>query len=122
MDWQNILTQVILYAVGLILSGVGALAMYYIKNKIKYEKARTLVEGAFNVVTNGVNYIYQTYVSNLKGTDLWDKDAQANAKAQAKEYIEKNLNDDVKKYLKDNNKDIQEWIEEQIEIAISKNK
>ena len=45
-----------------------------------------------------------------------------NAKAQATEYIENNLSTEMKEYLKSNKKDIVEWIAEQIEITISKDK
>lgn len=122
MDWQNILTQVVLYAVGLIFSGLGALAMYYIKTKVKDEKLQVLLSGAHNVVANGVDFVYQTYVSNLKGTSLWDKEAMENAKAQATKYIENNLSAEMKQYLKSTEKDVVEWIAEQIEITISKDK
>jgi hypothetical protein len=41
---------------------------------------------------------------------------------KAIEYINKNLSQDALNYLKENGKDIQEWIKEQIEIAIKKSK
>ena len=122
MDWTEILTEVIISVVGLVISGLGALAMYYIKTKVKDEKLQVLLSGAHNVVANGVDYVYQTYVSNLKGTSLWDKEAMENAKAQATKYIENNLSAEMKQYLKSNEKDIVEWIAEQIEITISKDK
>jgi hypothetical protein len=122
MDWTEILTQVIISVVGLVISGLGALAMYYIKTKVKDEKLQVLLSGAHNVVANGVDFVYQTYVSNLKGTSLWDKEAMENAKAQATKYIENNLSAEMKQYLKSTEKDVVEWIAEQIEITISKDK
>lgn len=122
MNWSEILTQVVIYAVGLIISGLGALAMYYIKNKIKDEKLQNLLSNAYGVVASGVDFVYQTYVSNLKGTDLWDKEAMDKAKKHATEYIKNNLSADMKKYLEDNKKDLTEWISEQVEIVISRNK
>ena len=122
MDWTEILTEVIISVVGLVISGLGALAMYYIKTKVKDEKLQILLSGAHNVVANGVDFVYQTYVSNLKGTSLWDKEAMENAKAQATKYIENNLSAEMKQYLKSTEKDIVEWIAEQIEITISKDK
>lgn len=122
MDWTEILTEVIISVVGLVISGLGALAMYYIKTKVKDEKLQVLLSGAHNVVANGVDFVYQTYVSNLKGTSLWDKEAMENAKAQATKYIENNLSAEMKQYLKSTEKDIVEWIAEQIEITISKDK
>lgn len=122
MDWTEILTEVIISVVGLVISGLGALAMYYIKTKVKDEKLQILLSGAHNVVANGVDFVYQTYVSNLKGTSLWDKEAMENAKAQATKYIENNLSAEMKQYLKSTEKDVVEWIAEQIEITISKDK
>jgi hypothetical protein len=122
MDWTEILTEVIISVVGLVISGLGALAMYYIKTKVKDEKLQVLLSGAHNVVANGVDFVYQTYVSNLKGTSLWDKEAMENAKAQATKYIENNLSAEMKQYLKSTEKDVVEWIAEQIEITISKDK
>ena len=122
MDWTEILTEIIISVVGLVVSGLGALAMYYIKTKVKDEKLQVLLSGAHNVVANGVDFVYQTYVSNLKGTSLWDKEAMENAKAQATEYIKNNLSTEMKEYLKSNEKDVVEWIAEQIEITISKDK
>lgn len=122
MDWTEILTEVIISVVGLVISGLGALAMYYIKTKVKDEKLQILLSGAHNVVANGVDFVYQTYVSNLKGTSLWDKEAMENAKAQATKYIENNLSAEMKQYLKSTEKDLVEWIAEQIEITISKDK
>lgn len=122
MDWTEILTEIIISVVGLVISGLGALAMYYIKTKVKDEKLQVLLSGAHNVVANGVDFVYQTYVSNLKGTSLWDKEAMENAKAQATKYIENNLSAEMKQYLKSTEKDVVEWIAEQIEITISKDK
>ena len=70
MDWTEILTQIIISIIGLVVSGLGALAIYYIKTKVKDEQLQALLSGAHNVVANGVDFVYQTYVSNLKGTSL----------------------------------------------------
>lgn len=68
MDWQEILTQVILYVVGAALSiGIGFLS-YFIRKKIKNETAQKLASEALQIVSDGVSYIQQTYVSNLRGT------------------------------------------------------
>ena len=68
MDWQEILTQVILYVVGAAVSvGIGFLS-YFIRKKIKKEKKKKLASEALQIVSDGVSYIQQTYVSNLKGT------------------------------------------------------
>ena len=53
---------------------------------------------------------------------MWDEKTMKEACDKAVEYINKNLSQDALNYLKENGKDIQEWIKEQIEIAIKKSK
>lgn len=120
--FKEVLTQVIISVVGIIISGLGALTMYYIKTKITNEKLQKILSNALGVVSDGVNYVHQTYVSNLKGTDLWDEVAMKKANEQAVEYIKNNLSTEIKNYLTQNGKDIAEWIQEQIEIAINTSK
>ena len=122
LNWQEIVTQVVLAIVGVVISALGTFITCIINKKLKDDKAKSLLKGALDVVMGGVQYTYQTYVENLKGTSLWDKDAMETANQKAIEYIKKNLSADMVKYLQDNGKDITEWIKEQIEIAIKKSK
>lgn len=119
---SEILTQIILSIIGVVISGVGSILVYYIKLKIDNEHATKVLSGAVEVVTNGVDYVYQTYVQGLKGTSLWDKQAMISANQQAVDYIKNNLSSDMINFLMKNNKDINLWISEQIEIAIKKSK
>lgn len=122
MDWQEILTQVILYVVGVAISiGVGFLS-YFIRKKIKSEEGQKLAQEALQIVSDGVNYVQQTYVSNLKGTDMWDEEAMKNASNQALQYITTNMSQQIKDYLEKNGDDLTTWISNQIEIAVNKNK
>lgn len=119
---SEILTQIILSIVGVVISGIGSILVYYIKLKIDNEHATKVLSDAVEVVTNGVDYVYQTYVQSLKGTSLWDKQAMISANQQAVNYIKNNLSSDMMSFLMKNNKDINLWISEQIEIAIKKSK
>ena len=122
MDWNEILTQVILYVIGGVFTLLGGVITWWISTKVKDEKLKKTLNGALKVVSDGVDYVYQTFVQSLKGTDLWDEKAMKDAYDKAVEYINKNLSQDALNYLKENGKDIQEWIKEQIEIAIKKSK
>lgn len=119
---SEILTQIILSIVGVVISGIGSILVYYIKLKIDNEHVTKVLSDAVEVVTNGVDYVYQTYVQSLKGTSLWDKQAMISANQQAVNYIKNNLSSDMMSFLMKNNKDINLWISEQIEIAIKKSK
>lgn len=70
MDWQEILTTIILSIVGAVLSGIGAFVMAWIRSKIKNDKLQAIIDDAYRIVHEGVAYVYQTYVNDLKGTDL----------------------------------------------------
>lgn len=122
MDWNEILTQVILYVIGGVFTLLGGVVTWWISTKVKDEKLKKILNGALEVVSDGVDYVYQTFVQSLKGTDLWDEKAMKEACDKAVEYINKNLSQEALKYLTENGKDIQEWIKEQIEIAIKKSK
>ena len=120
LNWQEIVTQVVLAIIGVFISALGTVITYIVNKKIKDDKAKELLKGALDVVMGGVQYTYQTYVENLKGTSLWDKTAMETANQKAIDYIKNNA--DMVKYLQDNGKDITTWIKEQIEIAIKKSK
>ena len=122
MDWQNILTQIVLSLVGLVISVGGTWLTYLISKKVKNEDLKNMLSDALKIVQNGVDYTYQTYVEALKGTDFWDKEAMKVAQEKAAEYIRSNLTDEVKKYIESTCKTLEEWIKQQIEIAIKKSK
>lgn len=120
--WQEIVTTIILSVVGAIGSGIGALVIKWLSSKIKSEKAAHLLNEAYQVVHEGVTYVYQTYVEGLKGTSLWNEEAMKNASQQAATYIQKNLPKNVVEFLEANGKTLEDWIAEQIEIAVQQQK
>lgn len=119
---KEILTTVILSVVGIVISGIGAFVMAWIRSKIKNEKTAKLFDDAYKVVHEGVTYVYQTYVENLKGTNLWNQEAMHNASQKAAEYIQKNLSKEMVNFLEQNGKTLESWITEQIEIAVQQQK
>ena len=122
MELKEILTTIILSVVGAVISGIGAFVMAWIRSKIKNEKVAKIIDDAYRIVNEGVMYVYQTYVDNLKGTDLWDDAAKETAKQKAFEYINKNLSTEVVNFLEQNGATLKEWIAEQIEIAVQQQK
>jgi hypothetical protein len=74
------------------------------------------------LVRNGVDYVYQVYVENRKGTELWNEDAKIIAQKQAISYIQQHLTKEIIKYLKNNDIQLEQWIQEQIEIAVKESK
>ena len=122
MDWKEILTQVTISLLGIVITTVSGYVIALINSKIKDDKMKKILNDALNVVSNGVDFVYQTYVEGLKGTSLWDENAMKEASNRAMEYIKANLTEDAKTFISKNGKDLAEWIKEQIEIAIQKSK
>ncbi len=119
---KEILTSVILSIVGVIISGIGAFVITWIRSKIKNENVAKIFDDAYRIIHEGVTYVFQTYVEGLKGTDLWDDAAKQAAHQKAFEYIQKNLSSEVVKFLEQNGTVLEEWIREQIEIAVNQQK
>lgn len=122
MELKEILTTIILSVVGAIISGIGAFVMAWIRSKIKNEKVAKIIDDAYRIINEGVMYVYQTYVDGLKGTDLWDDTAKDIAKQKAVDYVNKNLSAEVTKFLEQNGTVIEDWICEQIEVAVQSHK
>ena len=122
MEWRQILTEIIISILGIVITVVSGYIIAWINSKIKDEKIKRILNDALNIVSNGVDYVYQTYVEELKGTTLWDADAMKEASSRAMEYINANLTEEAKAFISKNGKDLAEWIKEQIEIAIKKSK
>lgn len=122
MDWNGILTEVILSIVGVVISTVGGFLVAYIKRKITNEKVQDIVLGALTIVDNAVGYTYQTFVEGIKGTSLWDIKAQEAAMNKSLTYVKENLSKEAVDYITKNYGDLEEWARAQIEIAIKKSK
>ncbi len=122
IQWDNIVTEIILSIVGLALTALSTYATVWVNDKVKSEKGKRILNGALTIVSDGVSYTYQTFVEGLKGTSLWDEAAMQTAKDKAFDYVKGNLSDQALEYIKTNFGDITEWINNQIEIAIQKSK
>lgn len=122
MDWQDLITRIVIWVVGAIVSGFGAFAIRWIKAKIKNEKIQNILIGAVSIVDDGVKFTYQTFVEEIKGTDLWNEDAKQAAVEKTVNYVKTKLTPAAKTYIMDNYGDITQWIKEQIEIQINNEK
>lgn len=119
---KEIVTTIVLSLIGAVISSIGAFVVAWIRSKIKNEKIANVFDNAYKIIHEGVAYVYQTYVESLKGTDLWDDAAKQAAQQKAFEYVQKNLSSEVIKFLEQNGTVLEEWIREQIEIAVNQQK
>lgn len=122
IDWFQILTSVILALVGAVISISTPILTTWLLSKIKDEKAKKFTSEFLKIINDAVSYVYQTYVENIKGTSLWDETAMKKANDAALAYVEKNLSADLKAYFEKNGIDIENYIKDQIEIAINAQK
>jgi type II secretory pathway pseudopilin PulG len=105
--WNDIIKDVVVSVVGIILSALGTWLTYFISTKVKSEKEKAILNGAINIVSDGVKYVYQTYVEAIKGTPGWNKTTIKEANDKAIAYIKGNLSEQMITYLKSNGKDIE---------------
>lgn len=122
MDWNDLLVKIIMAVVGAALTALSTMATAFITTKIKNEKLKALLSGALTIVQDGVNYTYQTFVEEIKGTDGWTEEAKNAAVEKALAYIKTNLSAQAQEYVKSVYGDVDVWAREQIEIAIKKSK
>lgn len=122
MDWQKLVTDIIIWALGLLATSGGAYLVNLIRTKVKNEKVQNILLGAVNIVQDGVDYTYQTFVENMKGTTLWDDAAKEAALNKALDYAKMNLSDKAKNLITKDCGDLETWIKNQIEVAIKKSK
>ena len=119
MNWESILTEVILSITGIIISGLGALVSYWISKKIKDDKIKGIMNSLHDVVKKATLEVYQTYVEELKEKDMFSAEAQKIALSRALKIIETNSTQDVKEWLKSNVSDVQGYLKSLIEAQIA---
>lgn len=119
MNWESILTEVILSVLGVVFTALGGLVSYWISKKIKDDKLRGIMTSLNDVVKKATLEVYQTYVEGLKEKNIFDIEAQKTALSRALKIIETNCTQEVKEWLKSNVSDVQEYLKGLIEAQIA---
>ena len=118
MTWQEIIVTL----VGIILTGLASWLVAWltslINTKIKDEKLRSCFNSALEVVGRTVKVTYQTFVSNMKGTDKWTDETQKEALQMAIDAARSQLSTEIQSYIVQNGTSIDEWLRQQIEAQI----
>lgn len=119
---DGIIKDIIITALGLIVSGVmgfvGFEVKKFINSKIKNEETKKKFNTAFEIINSSVKQTYQTYVESIKGTSFWTTEAQKEALNKALKTSESLLTDDVKDCIKENFGDLTTWLTNKIEAKI----
>ena len=115
----NIISCVVTVVVIPLISLLGGKLIQLISNKIKDEKASSLLTQATNIVLDAVRSVFQTYVEALKKEGKFDGDAQLVALNKAKEIALNQLSDDLKEFITKNFGNLTSWLANQIEASIN---
>jgi hypothetical protein len=129
MEWTNVLADFIQI---FLIPIAGLLTVYLvvlIKNKTKQITDKTdsdLADKYINMlsdtITTCVMATNQTYVSNLKKENMFDKNAQKEALNMTADAVKKILSADAQKYLNETYGDVSALIMQKIEAEVAKNK
>lgn len=114
MNWNEILTQVLL----VVISGLGAFITYLINKWIKDNELKTIINSLNEVVKNAVAETYQVYVEALKEQDKFTLEAQKIAVERCLQTIKANMPSKVETWLKSNYTDIEKYLKSLIEAQI----
>lgn len=102
---------------GLIGWGVSALTLW-LNSKIKDKKAAAFLTKILDIVGDAVKTIFQEFVDVLKKEGKFDKEAAIKAKDAALKIIHSQLTPDLVEFINSNYGDAEEWLKNQIEVAI----
>lgn len=119
MNWENILTEVILSVLGIVFTALGGLVSYWISKKIKDEKLKNIMSSLHELVKDATLEVYQTYVEGLKEKNMFDVEAQKTALSRALIKIRVNMSKEVEEWLKTNVSDIETYLTSMIEAQIA---
>lgn len=91
-------------------------------NTMRNEKLKVLLKEGTDIILDSVNYVQQTYVDTMKRQDFFDRDAQAEAFAMARERALELLPQEIFNTIEDRYGNVDTFVENIIESYIYKNK
>ena len=120
MGWNEIL----MYIIETILKLVVAVAIPYgfniLRKKLQNDTQIKYLGKFEKLVTDAVNQVQQTYVSNLKAQDMFDKEAQLEALAKVKTIVLNTMNDRMQEIVIDAVGDFDTYMRSLIESEVFK--
>ena len=118
MNWGEIGTKIIISLAGIIISAFGLFVTYLINKYIKNQELKDIISSLRQVVRDSVLEVYQTYVEELKGKDMFDQFAQEEALERCLSLIKTNMSSKALKWLEDNVGNINAYLKSLIEAQI----
>jgi len=115
---NEMIYEILIWALRLILTGIGTYITYLINKHIKNENLKRIALSINEAVQNAALSTQQTYVDALKKQNIFDKAAQKQALSIALTTCKANLTDEAKKWLEANHKDVDAYLTTMLEAAI----
>jgi hypothetical protein len=127
MDWNYIVTEIIVWVLGVAFTALGVAATAWFKAKKQQEQANAdnvekvlLLDTAENTVNVAVDWVQQTVVSKIKGTDNWTDAAKEEAQESAKAMFTSIMGESGMTALEGAVGNLNDWIEAKVEAAVLK--
>lgn len=114
----NVISVLVTVVVIPLITIFGTKLIKWIDCKVKNTTTATCLTNAAFIVENAVKMVAQTYVDSLKQSGNFDKEAQANALAKAKEAALTQMSAEIKNHLTKCFGDVDTWLTNQIESTI----
>lgn len=118
---QNLM-NILFTALGIIVTGLAtwlsSALVKFLNEKIKDKKLTNWLTQIVDIITSAVKFTYQTYVEELKGKDIFTKEAQEKALNETYERVKNQLSKEAIKFIEENYGDVEKWIKEKIEAVI----
>lgn len=118
MDWNTILSDIIISIVGLVSTGLFALVAYLIRRYVKNKGLADALVELTALAKKAVLLVSQTYVDAIKKGGKWDEETKAKAKELALETLMSDLTPELLEYVKGKTEDVKAWLGDLIESQV----
>lgn len=106
--------SILLSALGIIITGLATWLSAYlvdlINKKISDENLKKVLTELSELVTNTVKSVYETFVKEIKGTEVWTDEAKKEALNRALTTILSQLSKDTKNFIEKNYGNLEEYL------------
>ena len=118
MDWNTILSDIIISIVGLVSTGLFALIAWLIRKYVKDKGTADALVELTALAKKAVLLVSQTYVDAIKKGGTWDEETKAKAKELALETLMSDLTPELLDYVKGKAEDVKAWLGDLIESQV----
>lgn len=118
MDWNTILSDIIISVVGLVSTGLFALVAYLIRKYVKDKGMADALVELTALAKKAVLLVSQTYVDAIKKGGVWNEETKAKAKELAMETLMSDLTPELLSYVQGKTEDVKAWLGDLIESQV----